>query len=194
MAATLGACTSIPPADPTGSSDERRAAWSGGADVPAKAVEPEPNEILGEVVPAAATPESTPAATEIATIVREHYEHLAARNWAGVAAHFWPGATILRVATNHEGAPSGVVGQTVEEYLADAARLPSADDPLVFELIGRDVAAADNVAHVLARFRARSSSADDVHVWDGVDAFVLARRDGCWKIAALLVGSEIAND
>jgi hypothetical protein len=94
---------------------------------------------------------------------------------------FAPGARMVRV---HDG---GVFELDVDSYRADLERMiDSGELPSFWEAeLWRETRIFDDVAHVLSAYEARRSRGGEP-IGRGVNSIQLFRRDGHWRISAMI--------
>jgi hypothetical protein len=78
----------------------------------------------------------------------------------------------------------------VPAFVAPAPLGP--DSKPVFEerLLGAEVRAYSNLAHVWAHYAVRFGDPDSVATWRGIDAITLMKHAGRWRIVALAYTDE----
>lgn len=127
---------------------------------------------------------------EILEAVEAYYADFSARDWEAFASHFWPGATLTTI-----WQPSGedarrVVVTGLDEFVAQAPQGPGSREIFEERMLGAEVLAHGNLAHVWARYEARFGDPGEIAEWRGIDAFTLMRHDGEWRIVSLSYTDE----
>lgn len=123
---------------------------------------------------------------DLDAVIRAMYESVCFEpgerpDWSVEKAIFAPGARMVRV---HDG---GVFEMDLQSYRADIDRMIDAGElPSFWEAeIWRRTDLFDDVAHVLSAYEARRSKGG-VTIGRGVNSIQLFRRDGRWRISAMI--------
>ena len=123
---------------------------------------------------------------DLDAVIRAMYESVCFEpgerpDWSAEDELFAPGARMVRV---HDG---GVFEMDLDAYHADVDRMiDSGELPSFWEAeIWRETRLFDDVAHVLSAYEARRSRGGET-IGRGVNSIQLFRRDGHWRISAML--------
>ena len=119
-----------------------------------------------------------------------YYRDLSARDWDGVASHFWRGAVVTTVWQPDGESERRVDFISVPEFIA--AIDPGPDGEVFFEehLTNAEVHFEGNVAVVWAEYQARLGEPGDIRQWTGIDAFTLIKHVGIWKSTSMAFAAE----
>ncbi len=140
----------------------------------------------GAQVPRFEPPAPTDSArAAVLAFVESYYDAFSERDWDRFQEHFWPGATIATV-WQPPGTDQGRVEiQGIPAFVARAHEGPGSKPIFEERMTSAEVRWVGGLATVLARYRARFGEPGQVAEWEGVDAFVLLRHEGRWRIASL---------
>lgn len=146
--------------------------------------------IGAQTVSADPAPLADKPAAEVNAFLESYYDALSDRDWGRFADHFWPGATIGTV-WQPSGTDAPIVDlQTVATFVQRAPNGP--DSKPIFEerMVDAEISVRGTLALVYARYRAKFGEPGSVAEWEGLDAFVLLRHEGSWRITALTFASD----
>ncbi len=129
-----------------------------------------------------------PDVAEQAGVVAEleaYYRDFSARDWEAFASHFWPGADVTTAWQPPGETAVRVVVTPVPEFVAQAPSGPGSREIFEETMLDATVTIAGDLAQAWVRYRARFGDAGNVAEWEGIDAFILLRLNGVWKIVEL---------
>ena len=145
-------------------------------------------------------PADSAASPEVYAALRLYYARVTARDWAALAASFWPRASITAIMWAGGGAPAGpsqpgqVETIAIEQAIRRAAAMHDCPASHSTEMIRATVVTYGPLADAWVVYRYQCGVTRDsstTHL--GVDAFHLMRHGGEWRIASLAFTHEIAD-
>lgn len=130
--------------------------------------------------------ESIDVDPQVRAVLTAYYDDFASGDWARVAKHFWPDATLVTIRSPGLGATPAVVVTRIDDYvhrhLGDGAR----SAPLRIALESSRIETFGSVASAITHYRAVDPSGSEAQSWRGADLFSLVRHEGEWRIASLV--------
>ncbi|HTS88319.1 MAG TPA: nuclear transport factor 2 family protein [Gemmatimonadales bacterium] len=137
---------------------------------------------LGCTVRRATPPSDAEDEAPVRVAVQQYYRDLSAQDWSGLAALFWPRATVTTI----PGESAAVAEITpVEDFLRHIGERPEGEPQYEARLITEDVRIIGNLAQVWSHVEVRFVDSTGTRTGREVDSFTWAERHGEWRIAAL---------
>jgi hypothetical protein len=134
------------------------------------------------------------ASAEISSALRLYYARLSRRDVKVLSRSFWPGATVAIIMRTRTDSTERVRAVPIED-LANRGRAAK-DCPVSFsdEMGSATIVAYGPLAEAWVTYRARCGVTRDSAVTHyGVDAFLLMRHHGRWRIASLAFTHELRS-
>jgi hypothetical protein len=122
---------------------------------------------------------------EVRTELERYYADFSARNWVAFAEHFWPAATITTVWQPPGATGPSVDAQSVPAFVAKAPEGPGSKPIFEERMTDAEIRVHRNLAQAWVRYEARFGDSTGVASWRGIDAIVLLKHDGRWRIGSL---------
>lgn len=131
-------------------------------------------------------PPTRQADADLIAALESYYDALSDRDWTRFADHFWPGAVLTTVWQPPGETAARVVATSVPDFVAQAPQGPGSKPIFEERMTGAPLLRVHrDLAQAWVRYRARFGAPGDVMAWEGIDAFLLIRHEGRWRIAAL---------
>jgi hypothetical protein len=139
-------------------------------------------------------PGDSVATAQVLAALRLFYARLSARDLKVVSRSFWPGATLTSIMRAPSAGADTVHTVTIEALAGRGRAAPECPFSLVDEIAHATVAVYGPLAQAWVTYRARCGITPVVTATRfGVDAFLLMRYGGEWRISGLAMTPEVRD-
>jgi hypothetical protein len=142
----------------------------------------------------AAPPADSAATAQVLAALRLYYARLSGRELRVLSRSFWPRATITSLMGTPSDTTAAVRTLTIEELAGRGRAAPECRASFSDEMAHASVATYGPLAQAWVTYRARCGvTRDSVATHYGVDAFLLLRHQGEWRISGLALARELPD-